>query len=97
MLPSSLYSPSDWAELFTLCAKAKESTDIVHYRQVTAWLTEFSKTHDLPPPEETNEWSDTRYTVDEAVSFLNKFAENYQDDFENRKQMQDGNHLLQNK
>jgi len=88
MLPSSLYSPSDWAELFTLCAKAKESTDMAHYRQVTAWLTEFSKTHDLPPPEETNEWSDTRYVIKEALSFLDKFAENHHDDFENRKRSQ---------
>jgi len=88
MLPSSLYSPSDWAELFTLCAKAKESTDLAHYRQVTAWLTEFSKTHDLPPPEETNEWSDTRYVVKESLMFLEKFAENHQDEFESRKRAQ---------
>lgn len=81
--PSSLYSPSDWAELFTLCAKAKES--IYHYRKVTAWLTEYSKTHDLPPPEETAEWSDTNYIVKEALMFLDKFAENHTDDFENRK------------
>ena len=83
--PSSLYSPSDWAELFVLCAKAKESTDLAHYRQVTAWLTEFSKTHDLPPPEETNEWSDTRHVVKEALSFLDKFGENWTDDLEHRK------------
>jgi hypothetical protein len=85
MLPSSLYSQSDWAELFTLCAKAKKSTDIAHYREVTAWLTEFSKTHDLPPPIETHQWSDTRYIVDEALLFLDQFAENHQSSFENRK------------
>ena len=85
MIPSSLYSPSDWAELFTLCAKAKKTTDMAHYREVTAWLTEFSKTHDLPPPEETNEWSSTRYIVKEAVTFLDKFEENWIDDLVSRK------------
>ena len=89
MLPSSLYSPSDWAELFTLCAKAKDSTDEARYHSVNAWLTEYSKTHDLPPPEETNDWSDTRYVIKEAVMFLEKFAENHHDDFENRKDVQD--------
>ena len=88
MLPSSLYSQSDWAELFTLCARYSDSAQAADYHAITDWLTEWSKTHDYPAPEETNEWSDTRYTVNEAVSFLNKFAENYQDDFENRKRAQ---------
>ena len=83
--PSELYSPSDWAELFALCAKAKETTDMVHYRKVTAWLEAYSKAHDLLPPEETHEWSDTRYLVKEALSFLDKFAGNWTSNLESRK------------
>tara|TARA_Y100000593_G_C4265478_1_gene314524 strand:- start:900 stop:1163 length:264 start_codon:yes stop_codon:yes gene_type:complete len=83
--PSELYSPSDWAELFALCAKAKETTDMAHYRKVTVWLTEYSKAHDLPPPEETNEWSDTRYLVKQALCFLDKFGENWTSNLESRK------------
>ena len=83
--PSELYAPSDWAELFTLCAKAKDSTEEAHYRAVNAWLTEYSKTHDLPLPEETNEWSDTRYTIKEVLMFLDKFAENWTNELESRK------------
>ena len=88
MLPSSLYSQSDWAELFTLCARYSDSAQSADYHAITAWLVEYSKTHDLPPPEETNEWSDTRYVVKEALMFLDKFAENHLDDFENRKRSQ---------
>jgi hypothetical protein len=88
MLPSSLYSQSDWAELFTLCARYSDSAQAADYHAITEWLTEFSKTHDLPPPEESNEWSDTNYIVKEALMFLDKFAENHQDDFENRKKSQ---------
>ena len=67
MLPSSLYSPSDWAELFTLCTQVEDLDDpqSPHYigpaDRVWAWLCEYSKTHDLPQPKETDEWSDTRY------------------------------------
>lgn len=82
MLPSSLYSPSDWAELFTLCTQVEETGN---QEPVHAWLCEYSKTHDLPQPEETEEWSDTRHVIKEALMFLNKFAENHMDDFYSRK------------
>ena len=80
--PSSLYSPSDWAELFVLCTEAKESGDD---SRVHGWLSEYSRTHDLPQPEETEKWSDTKCVIKEALMFLDKFAENHTDDFENRK------------
>ena len=86
MLSSSLYSPSDWAELFTLCTQAKETGN---REPVHAWLCEYSKTHDFPPPEETEGWSDTDHTIKEAIMFLDKFAENHHDDFDNRKDAQD--------
>ena len=80
--PSSLYSLSDWAELFVLCAEAKESGDD---SRVHDWLAEYSRTHDLPQPEETEKRSDTKHVIEEALMFLDKFAENHTDDFENRK------------
>ena len=84
--PSSLYSPADWAELFTLCARYTDlAGDEQTYQDVTDWLREYSKAHDLPPPEETDKWSDTRHVIKEALMFLDKFAENHTDDFENRK------------
>ena len=83
MLSSSLYSPSDWAELFTLCTQAKETGN---QEPVHAWLCEHSKTHDLPQPEETESWSDTDHAIKEAVMFLDKFAENHMDEFGNRKE-----------
>jgi len=92
MLPSSLYSPSDWAELFTLCTQVEDLEDpqSPHYIEsadkVWAWLCEYSKTHDLPQPEETDRWSDTRSVIKEVLSFLDKFAENHHDDFNNRKE-----------
>ena len=81
--PSSLYSPSDWAELFVLCTKASETGGP---SKVYKWLVEYSKVHDLPPPTETEEWSDTKHVIKEALMFLDKFAENHTDDFENRKE-----------
>ena len=83
--PSELYSQSDWAELFTLCAKYSETGLWNDYKQVTYWLEEYSKAHDLPPPEDTSEWSDTMHIIKEALSFLDKFAENHTDDLEHRK------------
>ena len=84
--PSSLYSPSDWAELFTLCARyADRAEDEQTFQAVTDWLSEYSKTHDLPQPEETKKWSDTKHVIKEVLMFLDKFAENHTDDFENRK------------
>ena len=89
--PSSLYSPSDWAELFTLCTQVEDLDDpqsphyIASADRVWEWLCEYSKTHDLPQPEETEKWSDTKYVIKEALMFLDKFAENHTDDFENRK------------
>ena len=50
MLPSSLYSPSDWAELFTLCTQVEDLDDpqSPHYIgpavKVWEWLCEYSKT-----------------------------------------------------
>ena len=92
MLSSSLYSPSDWAELFSLCAnftdeEGQRGSNI--WMDVHDWLCEYSKTHDLPQPEETEKWSDTRHVIKEALMFLDKFAENHHDDFENRKDAQD--------
>ena len=90
-----LYSVSDWAELFSLCASVKdiEDTQSPHYIEsadkVWEWLCEWSKAHDFPQPEETDKWSDTRYVIKEAVMFLEKFAENHHDDFQNRKEAQD--------
>ena len=83
--PSSLYSPSDWAELFVLCTEAKESGDD---SRVYEWLSEYSRAHDLPQPEVTEKWSDTEFVIKEALMFLDKFAENHTDDFENRKEEQ---------
>jgi len=86
MLSSSLYSPSDWAELFTLCTQVEDLEDpqSPHYigpsDRVWEWLCDYSKAHDLPQPEEpssseaTDEWSDTRHVIKEALMFLNKFA-----------------------
>jgi hypothetical protein len=81
-----LYSITDWAELFSICANIVDKGGSNRYHAVNAWLTEYSKTHDLPPPEETNDWSDTRYVIKEAVMFLEKFAENHHDDFNSRKE-----------
>ena len=83
--PSELYTPADWAELFALCTRASASTDEAHSQAVTTWLTEYSVVHSLPGPEETAEWSDTRHIIKEALSFLDKFAENWTDDLEHRK------------
>jgi len=80
MSSSSLNTPSDWAELFTLCTQVEDLNDpqSPHYigpsDRVWEWLCEYSKTHDLPQPEETDEWSDTRHVIKEALMFLNKFA-----------------------
>lgn len=84
---SELYTQADWAELFVLCTRAAESTDESDFQAVTTWLTEYSVVHSLPEPEETDRWSDTRYTIKEALSFLAKFAENHDDDFLNRKRV----------
>ena len=87
-----LYSVTDWAELFSLCASVEdiEDTQSPHYIEsadkVWDWLCEWSKAHDLPHPEETESWSDTGYVIKEAVMFLEKFAENHHDDFNNRKE-----------
>ena len=89
---TGLYSVSDWAELFTLCAnftdeEGKKGSNI--WMDVHDWLCEYSKTHDLPQPEETESWSDTDHVIKEAVMFLEKFAENHHDDFQHRKKAQD--------
>ena len=90
-----LYSASDWAELFTLCSQVEDfdDTQSPHYIEssdkVFNWLCEYSKTHDFPQPEETEKWSDTRYVIKEAFMFLEKFAENHHDDFNNRKETQE--------
>ena len=100
---TGLYSISDWAELFSLCANAAEfSTNLAPERgsqtwiDVHNWLCEWAKAHDFPAPEETESWSDTGYVIKETVMFLEKFAENIHDDFDNRKQVQDEK-LAQNK
>ena len=89
---TGLYSVSDWAELFSLCANAKDSGEAERGSQtwidVHNWLCEWTRVHDFPAPEETDSWSDTGYTIKEAVMFLEKFAENINDDFENRKESQ---------
>jgi hypothetical protein len=85
-----LYSISDWAELFSLCAnivdKGGSNRGLPEWEQVHDWLCEWCKAHDFPAPEETESWSDTGYVIKEAVMFLEKFAENHHDDFENRKE-----------
>ena len=97
---TGLYSVSDWAELFSLCANAKDSGGAERGSQtwidVHDWLCDWSKAHDFPAPEETVSWSDTGYVIKETISFLEKFAENIHDDFENRKEVQDEK-LAQNK
>ena len=97
---TGLYSISDWAELFSLCANASDAGEAERGSQtwidVHDWLCDWSKAHDFPAPEETDSWSDTGYVIKEAVMFLEKFAENIHDDFENRKQVQDEK-LAQNK
>jgi len=93
---TGLYSISDWAELFSLCASAAEfSTNLAPERgsqtwiDVHDWLCEYSKAHDFPPPEETDSWSDTEHVIKESIMFLEKFAENHHDDFQHRKDAQD--------
>ena len=92
--PSSLYSHSDYAKLFTLCTQVEDINDpqSPHYIEpadkVWEWLCEHHKTHGLPQPEETDEWSDTRHVIKEALMFLDKFAENHMDDFYNRGESQ---------
>ena len=86
--PSSLFSPSDWAELFVLCTKARETGK---HDEVSKWLIAYSDAHDLPRPEDPmyslvhSKWSDTEYIIKEALMFLDKFAENWTDELENRK------------
>ena len=90
---TGLYSISDWADLFSLCGSATDAGETERGSQtwvdVHNWLCEWAKSHDFPPPEETESWSDTGYVIKEAVMFLEKFAENLNDDFENRKEVQD--------
>ena len=97
---TGLYSISDWAELFSLCANATDAGEAERGSQtwidVHSWLCDWAKSHGFPSPEETDSWSDTGYVIKEAVMFLDKFAENIHDDFENRKQVQDEK-LAQNK
>ncbi len=94
MLPSSLYSPGAWAELFTLCTQVEDIDDpqSPHYIEpadkVWQWLCEHRKTHGLPQPAETDEWSETRHVIKEALMYLNKFAENHMDDVSNRGESQ---------
>ena len=90
---TGLYSISDWAELFSLCANASDAGETERGSQtwidVHNWLCDWAKAHDFPAPEETDSWSDTGYVIKEAVMFLGKFAENIHDDFDNRRQVQD--------
>jgi hypothetical protein len=90
---TGLYSASDWAELFSLCANATDAGEADRGSQtwidVHSWLCEWTKAHDFPAPEETDSWSDTGYVIKETVMFLEKFAENIHDDFEHRKDAQD--------
>lgn len=101
---TGLYSISDWAELFSLCANAKGAGDSITTMRASGyeslrgsqtwidvhnWLCEWTTAHDFPPPEETDSWSDTGFVIKETVMFLEKFAENIHDDFENRKEAQD--------
>ena len=85
---SSLYGPKDWAVLFSLCAEVQSLGDkespfyIEPATAVYNWLRQYSIDHDLPEP--TGE--DVHATIEEALMFLNKFAENHHDDFENRKE-----------
>ena len=87
---TGLYSVSDWAELFAICANIVDqggsNRGLPEWEQVHNWLCEHSKTHGFPPPEETNSWSDTGHVIKESVMFLEKFAENHMDDFQNRKE-----------
>ena len=87
-----LYSLSDWAELFTLCANAIDSGEIKKGSQpwinVHNWLSEYAKAHNFPQPEENKNWSDTSYIIKESIMFLEKFAENHHDDLGNRKEYQ---------
>jgi len=90
MLSSSLYTHSDWAELFTLCALVEDLNDTQspHYigpsDRVWEWLCEYSKTHDLPAPVETDKESDTNNIIQSALMFLEKFSENHHDNFDHR-------------
>ena len=87
-----LYSSSDWAELFTLCANAMDAGEPKKGSQpwinIHNWLSEYAKAHDFPQPEENENWSDTSYIIKESIMFLEKFAENHHDDLSNRKQCQ---------
>jgi len=83
---SSQYSPKDWAVLFSLCAEVSSLGDkespfyIEPATAVFNWLKQYSIDHGLPEP--TDE--DVHVVIEDAYSFLNKFAENHHDDMQNR-------------
>jgi len=74
--PLDLYSPSDWAELFALCAKAVETEDNT---QVQKWLEEYSNTQGFLEP---TQW-DVNHIINESLCFMGKFAENWHDNLNN--------------
>ena len=83
---SSLYGPKDWAVLFSLCAEVTSLEDkespfyIEPATAVYNWLKQYSIEHDLPEPSS----EEVHAVIEEALSFLNKFAENHHDDLVNR-------------
>lgn len=81
--PSDLYTIWDWAHLFTLCAEAEgqeTDTESPHFIEVSDWLHQYSKEHDLQPPT----IDDVTHTIKEAVAFMKKFSENHMDSMYNR-------------
>ena len=81
--PSDLYTLHDWAYLFALCAEAEDfanDTEAPYWIEVSDWMHEYSREHDLQPPTK----SDVTYVIEEAVAFLKKFAENHIDNMYNR-------------
>ena len=83
---SKLYSPKEWAVLFSLCAEVQSIEDkespfyIEPATAVYNWLKQYSIDHGLPEPS----GEDVHATIEEALMFLNKFAENHHDDMKNR-------------
>lgn len=91
---SKLYSPKEWAVLFSLCVEVQnielilvqdfEDKESPFFNEsataVYNWLKQYSIDHGLPEPSS----EDVYAIIEEASMYLNKFAENYHDDMENR-------------
>ena len=81
MNPKDKYTLSEWAQLFLLAAIEDDTMRTVSVRD---WVCQHNATHDLPQPS----GNDIKHLIKEAIQYLEKFAENYDDDFRNRADVQ---------